>query len=74
MLCRNRQSQIAVELDVRFINTLPATVGAQHAAPLLPEGYAQAQDLRNGHLGRGGHNGPNVGANSKPGERPQRGA
>jgi hypothetical protein len=37
-------------LDVCFINTLPATVGAQHAAPLLPEGYALAQDLRNGHL------------------------
>jgi hypothetical protein len=37
-------------LDVCFINTLPAAVGAQHAAPLLPEGYALAQDLRNGHL------------------------
>jgi hypothetical protein len=39
-------------LDVRFIDTRPATVGAQHAAPLLPEGDALAQDLRNGHLGR----------------------
>ena len=38
-------------LDVCFINTLPAAVGAQHAAPLLPEGYALVQDLRNGHLG-----------------------
>jgi len=38
-------------LDVHFINTRPATVGAQHAAPLLPEGSALAQDLRNGHLG-----------------------
>jgi hypothetical protein len=38
------------DLDVRFINTLPATVGGQHAAPLLPEGYARAQGLRNGHL------------------------
>ena len=40
----------SVPRDVRFINTLAATVGAQHAAPLLPEGDALAQDLRKGHL------------------------
>jgi len=37
-------------LEVRCIKPLPATVGAPHAAPLLPEGDARAQDLRNGPL------------------------
>jgi hypothetical protein len=42
------------KLDVCFITTRPATVGAQHAAPLLPEGSALAPDLRNGHLAGSG--------------------
>jgi hypothetical protein len=42
--------KVLLLLDVCCINTRPATVGAQRAAPLLPEGDALAQDLRNGHL------------------------
>jgi hypothetical protein len=38
-------SELGSSLAVRFLNTLPATVGVQHAAPLRPEGYALAQDL-----------------------------
>jgi hypothetical protein len=41
----------AGKLDVCFRNTLLAAIGAQYAAPLLPEACALTQNIRNGHLG-----------------------